>query len=215
MDLETAQTNATEKLPILKQDHVTTKEKAQKKNDIKARSMLRMALSNEYQLTFNQYKDAKTLFDAIQTRFGGNDATRKTQKTLLKQMYENFNAPSTESLGSIFNRLYKIVSQLAILDLDTMTIDDLYNNFKIIEQEVKRTITSSSNSNSSSLNMAFVSSPNSTNKVNTANVQVSTTNSLVSTADTPDSTANLSDATVYAFLANQPKGSQLVHEDLK
>ncbi|GJY08211.1 hypothetical protein Tco_0375265 [Tanacetum coccineum] len=133
MDLETAQTNATAKLPILKQENgnsfkpivrttanadgtstsmipgpVTTKEKAQKKNDVKARSMLLMALPNEHQLTFNQYKDAKTLFDAIQTRFGGNDATRKTQKTLLKQMYENFNAPSTESLDSIFNRLLEI-----------------------------------------------------------------------------------------------------------
>ncbi|GJT90324.1 ribonuclease H-like domain-containing protein [Tanacetum coccineum] len=182
--------------------------------------MLLMALPNEHQL-------AKTLFDAVQTRFGGNDATRKTQKTHLKQMYEKFNALSTESLDSIFNRLQKIVSQLAILgenisqedlnlkflrslpsewnthvvvwrnksDLDTMSFDDLYNNFKI--------------------NMAFVSSPSSTNEVNTANVQVSTANSPVSTADTPDSTANLSDATVYAFLANQPNGSQLVHEDLE
>ncbi|GJW91616.1 hypothetical protein Tco_0169169 [Tanacetum coccineum] len=101
MDLETAQTNATAKFPILKQENgnsfkpiarttanadgtstsmisgpVTTEEKAQKKNDVKARSI-----------------------------FGGNDATKKTQKTLLKQMYENFNAPSTESLDSIFNRL--------------------------------------------------------------------------------------------------------------
>nr|GEY28016.1 hypothetical protein [Tanacetum cinerariifolium] len=53
----------------------------------------------------SQYKDAKTLFETIQARFGGNDATKKTQRTLLKQMYENFNAPSTESLDSIFNRL--------------------------------------------------------------------------------------------------------------
>ncbi|GJV29356.1 hypothetical protein Tco_1385804 [Tanacetum coccineum] len=74
---------------------VTTEEKTQKKNDVKARSMLLMALPNEHLLTFNQYKDAKTLFDAIQTRFGGNDATKKTQKTLLKQMYENFNALRT------------------------------------------------------------------------------------------------------------------------
>nr|GEZ31280.1 ribonuclease H-like domain-containing protein [Tanacetum cinerariifolium] len=70
---------------------VTAEEKAQKKNDVKARSMLLMALSNEHLSTFNQYKDAKTLFDAIQARFGGNDATKKTQKTPLKQMYENFN----------------------------------------------------------------------------------------------------------------------------
>ncbi|GJZ87984.1 putative ribonuclease H-like domain-containing protein [Tanacetum coccineum] len=228
---------------------VTTEEKVQKKNDMKARSMLLMALPNEHLMTFNQYKDAKTLFAAIQTRFGGNEATKKTQKTLLKQMYENFSAPSTESLDSIFNRLQKIVSQLAILgenisqedlnlkflrslpsewnthvvvwrnkpDLDTMIFDDLYNNFKIVEQEVKGTASSSSNLQ----NIAFVSSPSSTNEVNTAygvstaNTQVSPASTQVSTASTQVSTANLSDDTVYAFLASQPNMSQLVHEDLE
>ncbi|GJZ26952.1 hypothetical protein Tco_0571205 [Tanacetum coccineum] len=71
---------------------VTTEEKAHKKND-----------------------DAKTLFEATEAIFGSNEATKKTQKTLLKQMYKNFNASSTESLDSIFNWLQKIVSQLAIL----------------------------------------------------------------------------------------------------
>ncbi|GJR58132.1 hypothetical protein Tco_1500294 [Tanacetum coccineum] len=190
---------------------VTTEEKAQKKNDVKARSML----------------------------FGGNDATKKTQKTLMKQIYENFNAPSTESLDSIFSRLQKIVSQMAILsenisqedlnlkflrslssewntnvvvwrnkpDLETMSFDDLYNNFKIVKQEVKRTVPTSSSSGSQ--NMAFVSSLGSTNEVDTANIQVSTISTPVSTASTHDDTAKLSDATVYAFLTNHPNGSQL------
>ncbi|GJS16568.1 hypothetical protein Tco_0411040 [Tanacetum coccineum] len=130
MDLETAQTATTAKLSILKQENensfkpaaqtttnaddtsttlipgpVTTKEKVQKKNDMKARSMLLMALPNKHLMTFNQYKDAKTLFAAIQTRLGGNEATKKTQKTLLKQMYKNFSDLSTESLDSIFNRI--------------------------------------------------------------------------------------------------------------
>nr|GEU47000.1 hypothetical protein [Tanacetum cinerariifolium] len=87
---------------------VTAKEKIKKKNDVKARSMLLMALPNEHLMTFNQYKDAKSLFAAIKTRFGGNEATKKTQKTLLKQIYENFSATSTKSLDSIFNRLQKI-----------------------------------------------------------------------------------------------------------
>ncbi|GKF46892.1 hypothetical protein Tco_0136694 [Tanacetum coccineum] len=47
---------------------VTTEEKVQKKNDVKARSMLLMTLPNEHPLTFNQYKDAKTLFHAIQKK---------------------------------------------------------------------------------------------------------------------------------------------------
>nr|GEV04706.1 hypothetical protein [Tanacetum cinerariifolium] len=203
--------------------------------------MLLMVLPNKHLLTFSQYKDAKTLFKDIQARFGGNDTTNKTQKPLLKKMYKNFNALSTKSLDSIFNRLQKIVSQLAILgetisqedlnmkflrslpaewnthvvvwrnkvDLDTMSIDVLYNNFKIVEQEVKRTVTSSSSLGSQ--NMAFLSSPGSTNEVDTANIQVSTVSTPLSTVSSHDNTANLSDA----FLANQPNGSQLMHEYLE
>nr|GEV06046.1 putative ribonuclease H-like domain-containing protein [Tanacetum cinerariifolium] len=104
---------------------VTNEEKAQKKNDVKARSMLLMALPNEHLMTFNQYKDAKTLFAAIETRFVGNEATKKTQKTLLKQLYENFSATSTKSLDLIFNRLQKLVNQLAVLDLKQIHEDDL------------------------------------------------------------------------------------------
>ncbi|GJV07062.1 hypothetical protein Tco_1344718 [Tanacetum coccineum] len=124
-------------------------------------------------------------------------------------MYENFNAPSTESLDLIFNRLQKIASQLAILG-EVISQEDL-NLTVLVEQEVKRTVTSSSNS--SSQNVSFVSNPSSTNDVNTASVPVSTASTLVNTASS--NSANLSDATVYAFLANQPQGSHLVHEDLE
>ncbi|GKC22326.1 hypothetical protein Tco_1024476 [Tanacetum coccineum] len=63
--------------------------------------------------------------------------------------------------------------------------------------------------------MAFVSTLGSINEANTVNVQVSTANSSFSTDSTLDSTANLSDATIYAFLANQPNRSQLIHKDLE
>ncbi|GKB70585.1 hypothetical protein Tco_0931997 [Tanacetum coccineum] len=69
--------------------------------------------------------------------------------------------------------------------------------------------------------MALVSSPSSTNKVNTAyrvstaNTQVNHASTQVSTDSTQVSTANLSDDTVYAFLASQPNGSQLVYENLE
>nr|GEV92217.1 phospholipase-like, aminotransferase-like mobile domain protein [Tanacetum cinerariifolium] len=167
-------TNADVTLTTLIPGFRTTEEKVQKKNDIKERGMLLMALSNEHLMTFIQYKDVKTLFAAIQTRFSGNKATKKTQKTLLKQMYENFSAPSTESLDYIltgFRRFlpFKWNTHVVVwrnkLDLDTMSFDDLYNNFKIVKQEVKGT--TSSSSSSSSQNMAFVSSLSSTNEVNT------------------------------------------------
>nr|GEW69186.1 hypothetical protein [Tanacetum cinerariifolium] len=87
--------------------------------------MLLMALPNEHLLIFSQYNDDKTLFEAIQARFGSNDATKKTQRTLMKQMYENFNAPSTESLDSVFNRNQPNGSQLVHEDLEQIHEDDL------------------------------------------------------------------------------------------
>nr|GEX39532.1 hypothetical protein [Tanacetum cinerariifolium] len=50
--------------------------------------------------------------------------------------------------------------------------------------------------------------------VSTANSQANPASTQVNTASTQFSTANLSDASVYSFLANQPNGSQLIHEDL-
>ncbi|GJY26785.1 hypothetical protein Tco_0401511 [Tanacetum coccineum] len=56
----------------------TAEEKTAKKNDVKAISLLLMALPNKHQLTFNQYVDAQSMFAAIKAQFGGNEATRKT-----------------------------------------------------------------------------------------------------------------------------------------
>ncbi|GJV34896.1 hypothetical protein Tco_1407373 [Tanacetum coccineum] len=74
----------------------SVEKKAQRRAKLKARSTLLMALHNEHQLKFNSYKDAKTLMQANENRFGGNTAKKKTQKNLLKQQYENFAASSIE-----------------------------------------------------------------------------------------------------------------------
>nr|GFC93575.1 ribonuclease H-like domain-containing protein [Tanacetum cinerariifolium] len=67
----------------------TAKEKLQRINEVKARSTLMTGLPNEHRLKFNSFKDAKSLLEAIEKRFGGNDDTKKTQRNLLKQQYEN------------------------------------------------------------------------------------------------------------------------------
>ncbi|GJS73484.1 hypothetical protein Tco_0706325 [Tanacetum coccineum] len=58
----------------------------------------------------------RCLLEAVEKRFGGNTATKKTQRNLLKQQYENFTAPSSEMLHQSFDRLQKLVSQLELLD---------------------------------------------------------------------------------------------------
>nr|GFC65901.1 ribonuclease H-like domain-containing protein [Tanacetum cinerariifolium] len=76
----------------------TAKEKLARMNELKAKGTLLMALPNEHQLKFNSYKNAKSLMEAIEKRFGGNNESKKVRKTLLKQQYENFNGNSSEGL---------------------------------------------------------------------------------------------------------------------
>nr|GEY79255.1 hypothetical protein [Tanacetum cinerariifolium] len=93
----------------------TDEQRLARKNELKARGTLLMALPNKHQLKLNTHKDAKTLIEAIEKRFGGNTKTKKVQKTLLKQQYKNFIGSSSESLDQIHDRLQKLISQLEIL----------------------------------------------------------------------------------------------------
>nr|GEX27010.1 hypothetical protein [Tanacetum cinerariifolium] len=67
----------------------TAEQRLARKNELKARGTLLIALPDKHQLKFNIHKDAKTLVEAIEKRFGGNKETKKVQKTLLKQQVEN------------------------------------------------------------------------------------------------------------------------------
>ncbi|GKC37889.1 hypothetical protein Tco_1050273 [Tanacetum coccineum] len=187
-----------------------------------------------------------TIVEAIEKRFGGNAATKKTQRNLLKQQYENFTASSSKIIDQTFDRLQKLVSQLELLDeklsqedvnqkllrslspewnthvvvwrnkaeLETMSMDDLYNNLKVYEPKVKRM----SNSSSSTQNMAFVSSSNNiTSSFNEAvNVayEVTTASTQVNIAYSTK-IDNLSDAVIFSFFASQSNSPQRAHEDLQ
>ncbi|GKE24893.1 ribonuclease H-like domain-containing protein, partial [Tanacetum coccineum] len=170
-------------------------------------------------MKFNSIKDAKSLLQAVEKRFGGNAATKKTQRNLLKQQYENFTASSSEELDQTFDRLQKLIkwNTHTIVwrnkpDIDTLSLDDLNNNLKIYEPEVKVT----SNTSTNTQNVAFVSSNNTNNTngpVNTAHG--ATTASTQATAINTTIIDNLSDAVIYAFFASQPNSPQLDNEDLQ
>ncbi|GKE27932.1 hypothetical protein Tco_1443316 [Tanacetum coccineum] len=135
--------------------------------------MTEMPITTTEEKAQRRLEDDKKLLEAVEKRFGGNATIRKTQRNLLKKQYENFTAPSLEMLDQTFDRLQNF----------RMSIDDLYNNLKVYEPEVK----GMSSLSSSTQNMAFVSSSNnntsSTNgAVNTA--QVVNTSHGVSTAST-------------------------------
>nr|GEU35465.1 ribonuclease H-like domain-containing protein [Tanacetum cinerariifolium] len=68
----------------------TAELKLARKNELKAKSTLMLAIPDEHLLNFHACKDAKSLGQAIKNRFGGNKESKKMQKTILKQNYENF-----------------------------------------------------------------------------------------------------------------------------
>ncbi|GKA41406.1 reverse transcriptase domain-containing protein, partial [Tanacetum coccineum] len=81
----------------------TTKQKLARKNELKAKSTLLLAIPDEHLLKFHEVKDAKTLWEAIKTRFRGNKESKKMQKTILKQQYENFIASRSEGLDKTYD----------------------------------------------------------------------------------------------------------------
>ncbi|GKD30229.1 hypothetical protein Tco_1241007, partial [Tanacetum coccineum] len=156
----------------------TAEQNLARKNELKVKRTLLLAIPNEHLLKFHGIKDAKTLWEAIKTRFGRNKESKKLQKTILKQQYENFTASRSEGLDKTYDRsLPSAWNNIALImrnkaDLDELSMDNLYKKLKVYEAEIK----SQSSSSSNSQNVAFVSSKNtsSTNEaVNTAH-EVST-----------------------------------------
>ncbi|GKA02618.1 hypothetical protein Tco_0675399 [Tanacetum coccineum] len=193
-----------------------------------------LAIPDEHLLKFHACKDAKSLWEAIKNRFGGNKESKKMQKTIIKQNYENFAASSQKGLDKTYDRFQKLISQLEIhgevisqedanlkllrslpsawnnialimrnkSNLDTLSMDDLYNNLKVYEFEIKGKLGSSLNSQ----NVAFVSSDN----FSSTNETVNTTHS-VSAASSKDqaSTASYVDDVMFSFFSNQSNAPQL------
>ncbi|GJU59047.1 ribonuclease H-like domain-containing protein [Tanacetum coccineum] len=100
---------------------------------------------------------------AIKARFGGNEESKKMQKNILKHQFENFTTASNECLDKAYDRFQKLISQLEVHGAP-ISKEDI--NQKVYEDEMKK----SSSSISTSQNLAFLSSENtsSTNEVSTA-----------------------------------------------
>nr|GEW84173.1 hypothetical protein [Tanacetum cinerariifolium] len=83
----------------------TTEEKLARKNELKAKGTLLMALPNEHQLKFNSYKNAKSLMEAIEKRFGGNNESKKMAmltmraRRFLKKTGRKVGANSPKTIG--------------------------------------------------------------------------------------------------------------------
>nr|GEW86757.1 hypothetical protein [Tanacetum cinerariifolium] len=148
---------------------LTTDDMQKRKNDIKARTTLLLALPDEHQLWFSKHKTVQELWDAILKTFGGNEATKKMKKNLLKQQYGNFKAEGSETLEQTFNRLQVIVSHLEFMDIE-IEKDDLNQKFltSLPPEWIMHTIHSSGNEE---VNIASVSTASTNVSTASANIR--------------------------------------------
>ncbi|GKE99811.1 ribonuclease H-like domain-containing protein, partial [Tanacetum coccineum] len=172
---------------------VTAKEKTNKKNDVKAEA----CYSWLFPMNIN-------LLSKIVSKLA-------ILGVVISQ--EDLNSKFLSSLPPEWNT--HVVVWMNKAEIETMSIDDLYNNFKIVEQKVKKSIGASSGTQ----NMAFMTAPStsSTNDVNTAKptYKVSTISPNVNTGSSQVSTASFSDNAVYAFMFENPNGSNLLQTGKK
>ncbi|GKB10075.1 hypothetical protein Tco_0843998, partial [Tanacetum coccineum] len=215
----------------------TVKQKLEKKNELKTKSTLLLAIPDEHLLKFHGIKDEKNLWEAIKTRFGGNKESKKMQKTILKQQYENFTASRFEGLDKTYDRFQKLINQLEIHG-EVISQEDAYlkllrslpsawNNIALIMSNkadldelsmddlynnlkvYKAEIKSQSSSSSNSQNVAFVSSEN----TSSTNEAVNTTHE-VSTASLQGQASSSSyvDDIMFSFFVNQSNSGHAYHE---
>ncbi|GJW30262.1 ribonuclease H-like domain-containing protein, partial [Tanacetum coccineum] len=205
-----------------------------RRNNEKALNILLSAIPDRHLLSFHDATNAKTLWTAIKARFGGNEASKKMQKNLLKQQFETFTIGSREELDSAYERFQHILSMLELHDatvsiedanlkflrslpsvwhvvatmirgqpgLDELDFDDLYNNLKVYEHELKGV------SNSNSQNIAFLSTEvkGSTLKQSTAepaHIPKGYTQAISSKVPTAPNCASHSDEIICSFFAQQ------------
>nr|GEW53233.1 hypothetical protein [Tanacetum cinerariifolium] len=159
-----------------------------------------------------------TVVKGVETTIAPETAEEKAQRRL------ELKAISTLLMGNLneyqlkFNLIKDAKSLLQAVEkrnkpeIDTLSLDDLYNNLKIYEPELKGTSSSFTNTQ----NVAFMSSKSTiiiNRPVNTAHGV--TTASTQATAINSTTIDNLSDAVIYSFFASQPNSPQLDNEDLQ
>ncbi|GJT15212.1 ribonuclease H-like domain-containing protein [Tanacetum coccineum] len=172
------------------------------------------AIPDQHLLMFYGIKDAKTLREAIKTRFGGNKESKKMQKTILKRQYENFTASRSEGLDKTYDRFQKLNSQLEIHgevisqeDANLKFLRSLpssWNNIALIMRNkadldelsmddlynnlkvYEAKIKSQSSSSSNSYNVAFVSSENTSSTNEAVNIAHELDNEDLEQIDTDD-----------------------------
>ncbi|KAJ9537952.1 hypothetical protein OSB04_030685 [Centaurea solstitialis] len=106
----------------------TDAERKVRQTEMKALSSLLFAIPNEYQHQFMNCENAKVLWQALEKRFAGSKSTKRNQKAILRQQYENFMSSKNETMTQTFDRYNKLIGELATVGVQ-IDNDDINRKF--------------------------------------------------------------------------------------
>ncbi|GJY97485.1 putative ribonuclease H-like domain-containing protein [Tanacetum coccineum] len=101
----------------------TAKEILARERERKARTTLLMSIPEDHLAKFHKMTDAKEIWEAIKSKFSGNDESKKMQKYILKQQFESFFVSNSEGLHKGYERFQSLLSQLEIHGVGVSTED--------------------------------------------------------------------------------------------
>ncbi|GJX03269.1 ribonuclease H-like domain-containing protein [Tanacetum coccineum] len=168
----------------------------------KARTILLMAIPKEHLRRFHGMDDAKEIWEAIRTRFGGNANSKKMQKAVLKQQFEAFTISSSEGLEKGYDRFQQLLSQLEAHGAEVSTEDANHKFLRSLPPAW------------SNLAMTMRTKPD----VDTLSIDdftsliLSTSSNNIQEREVP---AGFADEVIYSLFAKQSKDLDLLHEDLE
>ncbi|GKC95370.1 ribonuclease H-like domain-containing protein, partial [Tanacetum coccineum] len=193
----------------------TQEEQLADEKERKARTLLLMAVPKDHLRRFHGMDDAKEIWAAIKTRFGGNANSKKMQKAVLKQQFEAFTISSKESLEKGYDRFQKLLSQLDALGA-SVSDEDANHKFLRSLPPAWDNIQKTSSSSLTSDNVAFLSqakASSSKHKPSHSSGSYSSYNTS-SSKTTTTATPGLADEVIHSFLATNADDVDLIHEDL-
>ncbi|GJX44317.1 hypothetical protein Tco_0260993 [Tanacetum coccineum] len=112
-------------------DTITAAEIQAVEKERKTKNILLMAIPKEHMRRFHGMDDAKEIWEAIRTRFGGNANSKKMQKAIFKQQFEALTISSSEGLEKGYDRFQQLLSQLEAHGAEVSTEDANHNTNKV------------------------------------------------------------------------------------
>ncbi|GJV40180.1 hypothetical protein Tco_1418620 [Tanacetum coccineum] len=160
----------------------------------KAKNILLMAIPKEHMRRFHGMDDAKEIWEAIRTRFGGNANSKKMQKAVFKQQY-HMKIKSISFIRSLPPSMVQIwqMTMKTHPEIEQFIYDDVCSKCAFVSQSK-----SSTNKVKSGFSGAYSSCTPSTSSTNIPEKEV---------------LAGFADEVIYSLFGQTHRGFGLLHED--